>query len=699
MFEAYSPCPCGSGKKFKWCCQPIHASLMRVFSMDQEGQHEAAFRLMEEIIAQHPTNSEVWGRKALLLFQNEKPAEAEQALEKALELNPHYAFGYFLKGRFRQFEGEIAGALMLFRKATELYDPEAKEILAQVYMEIFECEMKLNHPIAAHAAVQLALKCSPGNDNLRKGIDTVFGKDNPNLPPSATQLYDFKSLPANASAERRAAWEAALKTVSANKLSDAVRGFEKLTASPDAEPAAWYNLALSHAWMGNHVPAVAALDRYVTMETDEAQATQAWTMAEVLCMGHGMEDQADILEHGIIAALRDPNAFVQQGLGALEREGLLAGVQLNQEENTLVAMILDPAGPSLAVGTQEQQSLQLGAYIVLTGNVIRMWNVNREALQKAFARLQEKVGSLFTQAQATRGPAKFVEVLSEGLTFHRSTSQEDAQKRLRDGFASYYEGKWVNQPLKSLNGITPAEAAKQPVGRKKLLGVVQFLRECCELTKFPYDVDRLAQKLELDTAPPAAAPTVEAGSPPKDYTAMSGTEMEGLSLASFSPAELEKAYQAALKVNAQDAAAKAAAELVARPAYPERPDRYPLFQLLIKQSLSKGDTAGALDHVNAGEKDDCENNSGKRRNEYELSRAQVHAKRGESEEAEQVFDRLIARDPSVLSFQVSAAEAMLSARQQSKALKYAQQGLNEALKQNNRDLEGHFRELMAAAQK
>src|SRR3712207_5399570 len=103
--DLYAPCPCGSGKKFKWCCQPIHAQIQRAFQLDQEGQHEAALRAMDEVVAQHADNPEAWGRKAQLLFEAGQPADAEQALDKALAINPQYGFGHFLKGRFRYYEG------------------------------------------------------------------------------------------------------------------------------------------------------------------------------------------------------------------------------------------------------------------------------------------------------------------------------------------------------------------------------------------------------------------------------------------------------------------------------------------------------------------------------------------------------------------------------------------------------------------
>ena len=146
-------------------------------------------------------------------------------------------------------------------------------------------------------------------------------------------------------------------------------------------------------------------------------------------------------------------------------------------------------------------------------------------------------------------------------------------------------------------------------------------------------------------------------------------------------------------------AGKFAAALVKRPPRAERADRYPWFAHLVQLALAQNDTTGALDHVNEGEKQDCEHNEGRRRNDYELRRGQIHVRRGEYDQAQDVFDRLIARVPDELRLRASAAESLLSAKQGARARRFAEPGLGLARKQNNRDSEEHFKELLAAAQK
>ena len=696
--DPYSPCSCGSGKKAKWCCQPIHEQLAKVYAMDEQGQHEAALRAMDVVVAEHSTNAEAWGRKALLLLQNQKPEEAEAALAKAFELFPTYPYGHFLKAQIRLQEGNIAEALLLLRASAEHYDPSAGEILAQIYIQIFECEMKLNHPVAAKAAAELAARFSPPDEKLRQGINTIFSKDNPNLPASGWQMYGFKTLGATATPERRSAWDQALRTSLTGKLSDAVKAFEKLTQSEQPEPASWYNLGLCQAWSGNNRAGVAALDQYVTAETDETQAAAAWALAEVLRFGQGMEEEADVVEYTIVFAVRDPKAFVAE-LGELERTGLLVGAQVDQEEGVLHAVILEPPPPALTPELASRQNLKPAAYLTLMSNVIRLWNSRKEALDGAFERMKQKLGDNIAQSQSVRGPAPFLEAVAEGITIPRNAAtEEEAVQRRLEAFQKFFEEVWIHRPLKSLGNVTPVDAAGHGVLRKKLRGLLQFLAECVATKKINYDFQRLSRQLGLtDSAPTTVTPS--GGAKPLDLSAMNAAELAALATEPLSSAELDQAYQAAVKLDAREIAGKFAGQLVGRPPYAERPDRFPLFQLLINQATTQGNLDAALDHLNAGESDDCSNNEGRRRNEYELRRAQLHAKRGEFDDAERVYDGLIGRVPTELNIRVNAAETMLSAQQGAKALKYAKEGLAVALKQNSRDLEGHFKELMAAAQK
>jgi tetratricopeptide (TPR) repeat protein len=297
-------------------------------------------------------------------------------------------------------------------------------------------------------------------------------------------------------------------------------------------------------------------------------------------------------------------------------------------------------------------------------------------------------------------PASFSDVVLEAVAFPVGvTDKALGEQRARDFAAAYFEETWVHRPLHALSGVPPVDAAGHRTLRKKLLGVVQFLQDCAAGGIVQtYDFDRLRRKLGLLGGAPSAAPAAAAGAP-ADVGAQGAAELAALPTAGLSEEQLEQAYQGALRLDARELAARFARELVARPPTDGRPDRAPWYFQLIQRALEEGNTDEALTWVTEGERADAERNEGRRHNDYEQRRAQVHLKRGEAEQAQQVFDRLLERDPADLRARSRAAEAMLSLRQGARALRFAEEGLARARQQNDRDSEQHFLELVAAARK
>jgi tetratricopeptide (TPR) repeat protein len=690
--DPYAPCPCGSGQKFKWCCQPIAAAIARAFDQDEAGQHDAALRTLDEVIAENPTNPEPLGRKAQLLFKLDRVDEAEDALQKAFAINPDYPFGHLLRGSFLQSEGEAIGALQLFRRAAELYHPEARDVLAQVYASIADSELKLNRPLAARAALQMAVKDDPANEMFRQWLEETFG-DKGRLPAVARQEYTFQSLPNDAFLERKAAWQRALSSAATGKLTGAARAFEQLTEQDAGDAAAWYNLGLLRAWLGANGPAVDAMDRYVALEPDEKKAADAWALAEVLFCGEGMEERTDYSEYSVFARIAS-HEHLATLFNQLQQERLLMGLQVSQEEGVVTGVLLQRP-QALTAEQLATQPRRLAGFVMLIGQILRLWSVNGEAVREAFAELQKRAGPALADPQWRQGPAQFHDVLSEVIVYPLSaTSQEEAEQKVRQYAERFFEEAWIQRRLHALQGNTPLDAAGHPVLRKKLLGVIAFLQSCAAMTTYPYDFDRLRHKLNLTAPAPAA--TGQPAARAIDFGSMNVAELAALKDQPLTDEQLEQAYQAARKLDAKEVTRHFLGQLLAKPA---QADRYPLYSQLIQMDSEERDWDAALDHVNAGEKDDCEHNEGRRRNDYELRRGQVQVKRGDVDAAQEVFDRLIARAPDQLKYRGSAAEAMLSAKQPARAAKFAAEGLAQARKQNDRDSEQYFLELAEAARK
>jgi tetratricopeptide (TPR) repeat protein len=287
--DPYVSCPCGSGKKFKWCCAPYFDTVEKAFEQERQGQHEAALQTIQGLTRSHADNPSVWGYYAQFLYNAQQPDKAEEAIDEALKRNPHFGMAYFLRGQFRENEGELIGALLLFRKAAEAYDPDANAQLAQVWFKIYQYEATvLNRPVAARAALERVVHFQPGDAELRQQFEAEFGDEGP-YPTAAAKKYKFrptaKPIP---------------ETAATGKLSDARKAFEDLTALTPDDPAAWFNLGVVLAWVGEQPKAVAALEKSLEFETDDRRAEEAGALAEVLRCGYGMEADTDHLAHTFV---------------------------------------------------------------------------------------------------------------------------------------------------------------------------------------------------------------------------------------------------------------------------------------------------------------------------------------------------------------------------------------------------------------
>jgi tetratricopeptide (TPR) repeat protein len=711
--DLYSPCPCGSGKKFKWCCQPIWVGIEHALTQQANGQHDAALRIIDQVVKEHPGNPEAWGQKARLLYLNERTDDAEEALQKAFDINPSYPFGLTLRAEIRFQEGEIPGALLLARRATAAYDPLARDQLGGVYWLIFQCEDRMHRPVAARAALRLMVHFHPESEEVRQTFDAAFGDESP-FPLAAKRDYKLLSPPGPTTPARRELFEKIRAGGVTPRLADLATTFETLTKQEPQEPSGWFNLGLSRAWLGENAKAIEALERYIELEPNESAAATAAALGEVLRLGRDLEDQTDYHQYTLACQIRTAEPVNNLLRGWDEARRLLP--VRSEQPNVMHAVILETTSTGLVtVGRPASETGRLAGYLVIAGNIFQINSPVKEPFERLKAEVRQAFNLALGELHEREGPGSFREVNAEAVLLPVGRPTEEFPKRALEYAAHFYEDVWIHRPSRSLSGISPAEAVGSPRLRKKVLGMIQFLAECAaDGMLSAYDFDRLRRKLGLLDAPPKAAPaagvtttqpqpaaqlTAKAPAVVGDISAMSAAELGALELGALADEQLEAAYQTAHRLSAEELTANFAQALVSRPARAERPDRFPWFSYLIQKSLREGNTTAALDQVNEGQKQDCEQNEGKRRNDYELRRAQVHVKRGEADEAHDIYQRLIERVPTNVGYRGDAAEAMLRLKQPARALQIATAGLEVARRQNDRDNEERLMDLANAAKR
>jgi Flp pilus assembly protein TadD len=717
--DAYAPCPCGSGKKFRWCCSPYFATVEKAFEQEEQGLHEAAAQTIKGLLDAHAKNPSVWLYYAQFLYkaagaeqnpeaQNKKVEQAEEALSEALKLDPQFGMAYLLRGQFRENEGEFLGALLLYRKAAEAFDPSAHDPLTNVYLKIYQSESMLNRPVAARAALERAVHCQPADPDLKGQLDGVFSADGP-YPQAAYKKYAFRPTA-----------KPVPESAATGKFGDARKAFEELTVATPDDPAAWFNLGVVLAWIGEQPKAVEALAKSVELETDDYRAEEAGALAEVLRCGYGMENDTDHLSHSFVFPIRDAQP-VQRLLQVYSQNGKLRGVRALREQNTIVGVLAEEMPSLLAVGTVNLA--RVVARFMVGQGVIRLSHPNRDSVAKAADELRTELQLAVEQPAESTTALNFGDVVLEALAQPSGNGDELAlEAKLKGHAAHYFEDVWIHKPLKALAGNSALNAVGSKVLRKHAFGVIKFLEDCLKAVSpakqvgeqlVPielYDFAALRHKLGLEyvsAAPPRvnvpAAPEPAPTAPPapakREIGAMSVAELAALDLGAASVGDLDQAVRAALKLDARDLAVAFAQAGVMKPFDAAHADRYPLYAVCITGAAAGGDTARAAELIDAGAKYDAEHNGGARATDYKLRKAQLYVKAKDAEKAAAEFEALLALHPDEGKFYTTAAEEMLRLKAGKHALKFAEAGLEAAQRTNNRDLEGHCRELVSAAQK
>jgi tetratricopeptide (TPR) repeat protein len=695
--DPYQSCPCGSGKSFKWCCQPYYSTVEKARTQHAQGQHEAALRLVQQLVQQHPNLAPPLGYQAELLYMNGKPEEADDALQKAFAINPDFPFGHWLRGVIRKDEGEAIGALLEFRKAAELYDPKAQEALAEINSAIFDIEMRMNRPVAARGALERAIHHDPTAEQLRAAFTNLFDEAS-RLPNVVRKEYTFRA----AAAARADAWKATIPDKEHARLGDAAAAFEKLTAQDATDAAAWFNLGLIRAWLGMNGPAIEALHESIDREEDEPKNAESGALIEVLRCGEGMEDLADHVEHRVFLQIQTAQPLIDL-LGQWQRSGRLSGAESNQENGTFSAIVLEETQQfGAGIGTSVAR---IAGYLFIVQNIIRLWHSNKDIVAKLGDEIVSKVGQAVSPPTHEIGRANFTDVTLEAMAYPtKDLPIEEMAERMEQRARDWFEETWLQRPLKALSGVSPLDAAGHATIRKRLPGLLRFIEECFTSTLprrvvegdktaalFKYDFNRLRRKLGLSAV---ALPQTESSASKID--ALSTAELAALDANTLTDADLDIAFRTALRMDASELAGQFARVLTDRPA---TADRHAAFNHLIQLAQAENDTAAVLALLDRAESADAEANAGQRRNDYVVRRGQVFAKRGEAERSHEVFRELLTRDPNELRYYGPAIEAMLGQKQGQRALQFAEQGLARARSQNNRDSEQYFMELAAAARK
>jgi tetratricopeptide (TPR) repeat protein len=667
---------CGSGKKFKWCCGPFYEEIEKAYKQENNRQHEAALGILQRLTQEHPKNAAARCYYAEMLLKQDKVAEAEKVLEEALALDPHQPRALYLRGAIRQANHDLEKALADYRLAADACDPAATGVMADIQLGIGQCELLQNRPVAAKAALDIAHRCEPSNQEIQDRLNRFFGVES-NYPTIVRKNYGFKkmikrdALPADV-------WQA----TQGGKLGKLHQLMEKLVQQLSYDPAFFYNLGLTRAWVGDNQGALEALDQFVRQATDEKEAAEAWALAEALRLGVEGESTQNL--HFAVYRLVDFRRFVEI-LGNDKRI-----IDVEQSQSVINSKRLDRPLPTANEQLATFDLPRVQAHLLIMQGEVWVYTFDAGQLESARKELEELWGNTVEYQRSFTKPASFHHLLEQVFHFRlpEGLATEHATRLSTEMFRSFFEDQWAHRPASSLQGNTPIDASAHPVLRRKVLGQILLWEDILALPKVPitYSMNDLRRKLGLfDTAPassPAPATT--------NVTLMSAAELSALDPPNMKNEDLQQAFTAAKRLDANELATKFAQALVQRTEQQDffTYDQHIIFQLLGEDRLERAyaTTLKAMDR-------DAKQNAGKRSIDYRKLRLKVLLAGKRLAEAKIDIEKLLAEKVEDLNLFVYVVEELLKFGHKDLAAKYAKQGRQVAKKKNDADSAGFFEEI------
>ena len=344
--------------------------------------------------------------------------------------------------------------------------------------------LQSQRPLAAWGSWQRALRADPDSVAATQALAALESASD--LPLAARTAYRFREAVDSA---QRAAWTDRMRSQSDQDLDAMADLFGRLATADPSDSAAWYNRALSLAWMGKNVEAIGCLDRVAGLEAERAfdLAVDAWALAEVLRQGAGAESLADDLRFACTMSWKPAvTSWLLDEFPEIQRVPTPRPPGARAEDISEVEVFewLDRPVAALADHPRAAGSPPIVlASVYISGQTLRLSSPRVENLERVeetlFPRLENGAGSV--RREASPLPLPFLDADVWIFRVPPGLEPNLADQLSRESVEQYFENNWIHRPRHGLNDRSPLGAALEAsrndaIARAKLTAVVR-LRE------------------------------------------------------------------------------------------------------------------------------------------------------------------------------------------------------------------------------
>ena len=322
VVEPYAPCPCGSGQKFKWCCQKVEAFADRAERLFQHGQVDAALAALDEGLRKQADNAWLLVRKASYLSAEGKGEAALPILRRVVEVHPDHSGAQSLLIRLLLESEGVRAGIDQFQIALQAIAPDRRGALGVMAQLIAVLLGDNGYFPAALKHLDLSDAIGSTTEELANLAETTRRniEGNAAISPWLKIAYDLEPAPDDLGGEARAAFDRALALAGDGLWAPAAAIFDS-PAVAGSGTVAVSNLAFCRLWLADFAGAAEAFRRSIpgTGESDEEVDREA--LAQLLATP-GKDDLVEQIQwiwpvrnrEALLKALREEPDVVEGGV-------------------------------------------------------------------------------------------------------------------------------------------------------------------------------------------------------------------------------------------------------------------------------------------------------------------------------------------------------------------------------------------------
>lgn len=597
--DSYQKCDCGSGEKYKFCCQKAEAFLMKIDRLLDSDQEAAAVAIVEEAIRKFPDTPSLLIRQALLNSRGDQIDDhVIRSLEAYLAKHPkHIGIRNVYITMILASDGPEAAALELQRSISRMSEAD-KRTIASLPLAIGEAFLNEDKPLAGLNHASLSLIWSGGNGSIYNKLTRIQQARELSLwlRSQWTVIRDSQRVPESVRDE----FSQTCDLMKAAHWLDASESFARIAAR-DTSGQSYWNQGLCLASLGENFGAVECMRAYTAIlgETEEAVDVEA------LCQELEPPGEEDLVDHlqltwpvrsggDLIKALEASERFVDLDSAEKQAEKAAAG-----EPRSFALLDFPKLKPGEPIDIDKVPSVV--ATVTIDNRNASLAALDDGQLDATTEFFRETAGSAIVPAHPrTKHLGKLLRLdpMEDYRWFlQREIPETDQADLFERRFVRDLETVWPVTPQKYLAKRTPVKAAADGDARVPLRAALMRLAESPYASKADQALANLRQRLSLPEEPPPVADSIRN---------VAVARLKSIDLKSLSVEQLKDLFARATLYGLVPLLSKVGEEWCSRPTGDDADAeaRLKLYSQLSSLASEKGDLPLALELIARGHAED-----------------------------------------------------------------------------------------------